>query len=96
MEILFFIPFLILLLIAVSMIAQGWMIVNEKYGYTENPDIKGHPEMKGVRKGDGLLVVNFDKMPENDYSQLSDRINRLKLEELLEEDDDDDGMAGVC
>jgi hypothetical protein len=27
---------------------------------------------------------------------LSDRINRLKLEELLGEDDDDDGMAGVC
>jgi hypothetical protein len=93
MEFLFFVPFLILLLIAMSMIAQGWMIVNEKYGYTENPGIKGHPEMRGVRKGDGLMTVNFIELPDEDYSKLNERIQKLKLEELF--DDDDDGMAGV-
>lgn len=96
MEFLFFIPFLILFVIAVSMVVQGWMVIYEKHGYKENPKVKGHPEMKGVKKGDGLLVVNFDKMPDGDYSELNDRINRLKLQELLdEEDDDDNGMAGV-
>lgn len=76
-----------------SMVIQGWMVVYEKHGYTENPKVKGHPEMKGVKKGDGLLVVNFEKLPDGDYSELNDRIQKLKLEELL--DDDDDGMAGV-
>jgi hypothetical protein len=28
------------------------MIMNESHGYRENPKIKGHPEMKGVKKGD--------------------------------------------
>lgn len=93
MEFLFFILFLVLLFIAISMIIQGWMVIYEKNGYTENPKVKGHPEMKGVKKGDGLLVVNFEKLPDGDYSELNDRIQKLKLEELL--DDDDDGMAGV-
>lgn len=80
------------------MIAQGWMIFHEKFGYHENPKIplkQGHPEMKDYKPGHGLLVVNFNKMPEEDYSSLQERINKLKMEELFEEpstfeDDEED------
>jgi hypothetical protein len=85
MEVLYFIPFLILIAIAISMVIQGWMIMNESHGYQENPKIKGHPEMKGVKKGDGLMVVSFDKMPDDDYNELYGRIQKLKMEELFEE-----------
>jgi len=85
MEIFYFIPFIILLLIAVSMVIQGWMIVHESHGYRENPKVKRHPEMKGVKKGDGLMVVNFDKMPDDDYNELYNRIQKLKIEELFDE-----------
>jgi hypothetical protein len=85
MEIFYFIPFIVLLLIAVSMVIQGWMVVHESHGYRENPKVKGHPEMKGVKKGDGLMVVNFDKMPDDDYNELYNRIQKLKMEELFEE-----------
>ena len=68
-----------------SMVIQGWMIMNESHGYQENPKIKGHPEMKGVKKGDGLMVVSFDEMPDDDYNELYGRIQKLKMEELFEE-----------
>ena len=80
MEIFYFIPFIILLLIAVSMVIQGWMVVHESHGYRENPKVKGHPEMRGVKKGDGLMVVNFNKMPDDDYNELYNRIQKLKIE----------------
>jgi len=94
MEIFYFIPFIILLLIAVSMVIQGWMVVHESHGYRENPKVKGHPEMKGVKKGDGLMTVNFNRLPDEDYEDLYSRIQKLKMEELFEEpssyEDDDD------
>jgi hypothetical protein len=31
------------------------------------------------------MPVNFDKTPDEDYSQLYDRIQKLKMEELFEE-----------
>lgn len=84
-ELIFLIPWFVLLGIAVSMVIQGWMVMHESYGYRENPKIKGHPEMKGVKKGDGLMVVNFDQMPDEDYDELYGRIQKLKMEELFEE-----------
>ena len=36
-------------------------------------------------KGDGLVVVNFDEMPDDDYNELYGRIQKLKMEELFEE-----------
>ena len=85
MEIFYFIPFIVLLLIATSIVIQGWMVVHESHGYRENPKVKGHPEMRGVKKGDGLMVVNFDKMPDDDYNELYNRIQKLKIEELFDE-----------
>jgi hypothetical protein len=93
MEVFYFIPFIILFIIAITMVTQGWMIMYEKNGYQENPKIKGHPEMKGVKKGDGLMTVRFDEMLDKDYNELYDRIQKLKMEELFEEpssyEDDD-------
>jgi hypothetical protein len=95
MEIFYFIPFGVLLVIAVSMVIQGWMVVHESHGYRENPKVKGHPEMRGVKKGDGLMTVNFNRLPDEDYEDLYSRIQKLKMEELFEEpssyeDEDDD------
>jgi ABC-type nickel/cobalt efflux system permease component RcnA len=98
MEIFYFIPFIILLLIAVSMIVQGWMVLHEQFGYRENPKVKGHPEMKGVRKGDRLMTVKFDDLEENfdhSYNELYKRIHQQKMEELFHEpstyeDEDED------
>ena len=81
-ELIFLIPWIVLIGIALSMIVSGWMITHESYGYRENPKVKGHPEMKGVRKGDGLLVVKFT---DEDYQELQDIIMRQKMDELFEE-----------
>ena len=61
------------------------MIFHETHGYRENPKVKGHPEMKGVKKGDGLMTVNFNRLPDEDYNALYSRIQKLKMEELFEE-----------
>jgi len=99
MEILFFIPFIVLLLIAFSMVIQGWMIIHERHGYTERPNIKRHPEISEMKGDTGVLMtVNFDRLPDDDYHQLQKRIDKMKLDELFdepssyydyEEDDDD-------
>lgn len=96
MEFYYLMPFIVLLAIAFSMVFQGWMILNEKFGYHENPKLpltKGHPEMENYKRGEGLLVVNFDKSSEEDYHELYNRIQKLKMEELFEESseyEDDD------
>lgn len=100
MEVLYFIPFIVLFVIAMTMVFQGWMVMYEKHGYQENPKVKGHPEMKGVKKGDGLMTVKFDEMLDKDYNELYDRIQKLKMEELFEEpssyeDDDVDGNYSI-
>ena len=81
MEIVYFIPFLILLLIAVSMVIQGHMIMNAHYGYSKSPKIK-HPEMNDVKAGDTLMSVKFT---DEDLEQLQQRVTQQKMEELFEE-----------
>lgn len=67
------IPFLIsmtiasdisLILIAVLSVGvpfayQCYCVIEEKHGYRKDPKFKDHPELKGVRKGDKMLYVNF-------------------------------------
>ena len=60
----------------------------EKCGYQENPKVKGHPEMKGIKKGDGLMVVRFDDLDntsDDKYDELYKRIHKQKMEELFHE-----------
>jgi len=81
------------------MVIQGWMIIHERHGYTERPNIKRHPEISEMKGDTGVLMtVNFDRLPDDDYHQLQKRIDKMKLDELFdepssyydyEEDDDD-------
>ncbi len=90
-ELIFLVPWFILLVICVSMWVQGWMILNAHNGYTKSPKVK-HPELNNVRAGDPLLVIRFT---EQDLKELQERILQQKMDELFEEpstyeDEDDD------
>ena len=94
--IIFLIPWFVLVGIALSMIVQGWMIMNAQHGYSKNPKIK-HPELNDVKPGDPLLVIKFT---DQDIEQLQRRILQQKMDELFEEpstyEDDDDDTDGVA
>lgn len=80
-ELIFLVPWFILVAIALTMIVQGWMIMNAQYGYSKSPKIK-HPELNDVKAGDPLLVIRFT---EEDIENLQKRIFQQKMEELFEE-----------
>ena len=77
----FLVPWVVLVGIALSMIAQGWMIMNAHNGYSKSPKVK-HPEMNDVKPGDPLLVVRFT---DEDIEQLQRRVLQQKIDELFEE-----------
>lgn len=81
MEILFLVPFFIILIIIFTMIIQGWMIMNAHFGYSKNPKVK-HPEMNNVKSGDTLMYIRFT---EEDMEELQERVIRKKMDELFEE-----------
>ena len=90
-ELIFLVPWFILVAISISMFVQGRMIMNAHYGYSKNPKVK-HPELNDVKAGDPLLVVKF---AEEDISELQKRVFQQKMNELFEEpstyeDDEDD------
>jgi hypothetical protein len=76
--------------IAVSMVIQGWMVMNAHYGYSKSPKVK-HPEMNDVKAGDPLLVL---RITEEDLEELQKRVLQQKIDELFEEpstyEDEDD------
>lgn len=80
-EIIFLIPWFVLVGIAMTMFMQGWMIMNAEYGYSKSPKIK-HPELNNVRAGDPLLVIKFT---DEDLEELQKRILQKKIDELFEE-----------
>ncbi len=93
---------LVLLVMALRLISQGWQAASElgsgKFRVQEKSRYitrKPHPEMEDVEQGDELLVVNF--IPDDEFqkrvkesdSYISQSLkNRI---EELEEDEDDDG-----
>jgi len=83
-ELIFFIPWIVLLGIAVSMFIQGWMIIHEKHGYTERPNLKRHPEIAEM-KGDTGVLMTVKFQPDEDYEILKERIEKIKMEELFDE-----------
>ena len=90
-ELIYLVPWFVLVVISISMFVQGWMIMNAHHGYSKSPKVK-HPEMNDVKPGDPLLVV---RITEEDLEQLQRRVLEQKMEELFEEpstyeDDDDD------
>ena len=92
----FLVPWIVLVGIALSMIVQGWMIMSAHHGYSKSPKVK-HPEMNDVKPGDPLLVIRFT---DEDNEQLKRKVLQQKIDELLEElstyedeDDDDDFVS---
>lgn len=76
---LFFIPWLVILIGAIFLMAQGWALNNENSGYSKDPKYKKHPEMNDVKKDDKLMYVRFEKTEEDkDYDILKKRIDELK------------------
>jgi hypothetical protein len=76
----YLVPWFVLTGIAISMFIQGWMICHEAMGYKENPKLPlryRHPEMLDYKRGDGLLVVNFQDPADPDYKLLQQRISDL-------------------
>ena len=80
-ELIFLVPWFVLLVISITMFVQGWMIMNAHYGYSKSPKVK-HPELNDVKPGDPLLVVRFT---EEDLQELQKRVLEQKMEELFEE-----------
>ena len=91
----FLIPWIVLIGIALSMIVQGWMIMNAHNGYTKSPKVK-HPEMNDVQPGDPLLFVKFT---EEDTKELQRQVLQQRIDELLEDlsthEDEDDEQINV-
>jgi hypothetical protein len=72
--------------IAISMVVQGWMIMGERGGYQQKPNYKSHPEIDEMEGSSGtLMTARFDKLPDEDYKELSERIHKLKMDELFDE-----------
>ena len=90
-ELIFLVPWFVLVVIALTMFVQGSMIMNAHRGYSKSPKVK-HPELNDVKAGDSLLVVRFT---EEDLQKLNQRVLQQKMEELFEEpstyeDEEDD------
>ena len=110
MAVIFIITWFVLLFYAVRLIAKGWsaaselggkQFINEKTRYVTRTV---HPEMRDLKEGDELLVVNFDqpnkeidprfKLDSPELHNLGDPLQkslRDRINELNEEDDDEDG-----
>jgi len=91
----FLIPWVVLIGIALSMMVQGWMIMNAHNGYTKSPKVK-HPEMNDVHPGDPLLFVKFT---EEDTKELQRKVLQQRIDELFDElsahEDEDDEQLNV-
>lgn len=57
----FLLIFLLILPVLIPLAYQGVCVLKERGGYKKDPKYKDHPEIKGVRKGDRMLYVNFTK-----------------------------------
>ena len=106
----FIITWFVLLFYAVRLIAKGWsaaselggkQFINEQKRYVTRTI---HPEMRDLKEGDELLIVNFNepeketdprfKLDSPELHNLGDPLQkslRDRINELNEEDDDEDG-----
>jgi len=80
-ELIFLVPWFVLVGISLSIFVQGWMIMNARNGYSKSPKVK-HPELNDVKPGDPLLVVRFT---DEDLEKLQQRVLQQKMNELFEE-----------
>jgi len=110
MAVIFIISWFVLLFYAVRLIAKGWtaaselggkQFINEKKRYVTRTV---HPEMRDLKEGDELLIVNFNepeketdprfKLDSPELHNLGDPLQkslRDRINELNNDDEDDDG-----
>tara|TARA_Y100001973_G_C5181260_1_gene325063 strand:- start:92 stop:439 length:348 start_codon:yes stop_codon:yes gene_type:complete len=97
-----------LLFWAIKTIAQGWNLFSNNsnsstdFRFSENKRTVTksiHPEMRDVKQGDELMVVNFGSKAcdIDEYNQLQERIKELqsKLEDSMDDDDDDGDIPAL-
>ena len=109
MAVIFIITWFVLLFYAVRLIAKGWsaaselggkQFINEQKRYVTRTI---HPEMRDLKEGDELLIVNFNepeketdprfKLDSPELHNLGDPLQkslRDRINELNEEEDDDE------
>ena len=109
MAVIFIITWFVLLFYAVRLIAKGWsaaselggkQFINEQKRYVTKTI---HPEMRDLKEGDELLIVNFNepeketdprfKLDSPELHNLGDPLQkslRDRINELNEEEDDDE------
>ena len=103
-DILFAIGWFVLLIWGIRSIVKGWAMMREpepfkgymKGEWTTEVTKRVHPEMQDVEPGEKLLGVTFSNKKECDleeYKALQKRIEELRVELEMEDDDeaDDDG-----
>tara|TARA_Y100001973_G_C5167744_1_gene317182 strand:+ start:1110 stop:1439 length:330 start_codon:yes stop_codon:yes gene_type:complete len=98
-DLIFSITWFALLVWAIRSFVRGWQLIsqdstNPRGVWTTQVKRAIHPEMVGVKPGEELMGVTFDKKNSCDleeYQELQKRINELKEELGGEEDEDDDG-----
>ena len=110
MTFLFLTSWFVLLILAIRLISRGWtaasqlggkQFIDEKKRYVTKTI---HPEMRDIKEGDELLVVNFDqpkkeidprfKLDSPELHNLGDPLQqslRDRINELNNDDEDDDG-----
>ena len=114
MAVIFIISWFVLLFYAVRLIAKGWtaaselggkQFINEKKRYVTRTI---HPEMRDLKEGDELLIVNFNepeketdprfKLDSPELHNLGDPLQkslRDRINELNNDEDEDDDDGNV-
>ena len=99
-DIVFSITWILLLVWAIRSMSKGWNVDTNRPSGMWTTQVKKpmHPEMVDVKPGEELMGVTFDEKPTScdleEYKDLQERINRLKVElsdPFDDDDDDDDG-----
>ena len=99
-DLIFSLTWIILFAFAIRTIVRGWRFASEDTArpsgmWTTKVTRRMHPEMIDVEPGEELMGVTFEKPSScdlEDYKELQERIEELKieLEDPWEDDDDDD------
>jgi|TARA_A100000172_G_C3005920_1_gene97980 hypothetical protein len=96
-DIVFTATWFLLLVWAIRTVSQGWSKPVRNYNagtWTTKVTKRVHPEMQDVEPGEQLMGVTFESKTECDleeYQDLKNRIEELKLELEDPWEDDDDG-----
>ena len=97
-DIVFSLTWVLLFAFAIRSIVKGWSMMSEDTArpngmWTTKVTRPMHPEMKDVQPGEELMGVTFDQKTScslEEYQALQKRIEELKIELAMEEDEEDE------